>query len=421
MRCSIVKILIVLGLILIGQASLAQPDQGRWRNVTDIGEPLFSVQTVQRFSDDPQSIRLDLFVEIMNDLLQFVRENDHFVATAELSMSIIQDKSQIIREIKYLDTQVDSYEKTNSRKETVNAIFSVDLLPGEYQIKIQMIDRESRRRRNLERTVKLKLPKKGIIDLSDIMLTHSTETDQEMRLPLHPLVSGIISEEVSTLHCYFDLFRSKPTEVTELLLVITDKGGQLLFTDSLSVVGGETLSSYFMTFDTDRLISGKFEVLIRAISAGTQSERTIEVWANSYGLPMSIKNIDMAIQQMKYIATTEEIRKLEDAFPSDKERLFIEFWNDKFEVQGQLTNGKLIEYYQRVSYANENFGNARAGWETDRGQIWIIYGAPSEVERYDTNDQTAPYEIWIYPQLNKRFLFRDEYGFGEYRLETPIW
>jgi hypothetical protein len=35
--------------------------------------------------------------------------------------------------------------------------------------------------------------------------------------------------------------------------------------------------------------------------------------------------------------------------------------------------------------------------------------------------ETKPYEVWEYYELNRRYVFVDESGFGDYRLLYPIW
>jgi len=410
-----------LWMLLVPVIIMAQSENGKWNRKSNPERSLFNVQSVQRLSENPDSIKIDLFIEVMYDLLQFVRDGKMFSASVELGLSISRDDSQILRLTKHLSAATDSYEKTNSRKESVSSVFSVELEPGDYDIHVQFRDRESKRYEKITDELKLVKPEQGIVNLSDIMLTRSTEINSESNVPLYPLVRKVISEKIEVMYCYFDLFRVQPGEITELSISLYDDNDSTLYVDSLSVVGGEILSSYFMKLSMLEVASGVYTVRIRAESGGSVTERLIEFRINLHGLPGSVKDIDMAIQQMKYIATEGEIRELEAAFPSDRERLFIEFWDDNFEVPGQLINGKMSEYYRRVEYANEHFADSRSGWESDRGQILIIYGQPTEIERSDISVQTAPYEIWRYHYLNKSFLFRDDYGFGEYKLITPVW
>jgi hypothetical protein len=43
------------------------------------------------------------------------------------------------------------------------------------------------------------------------------------------------------------------------------------------------------------------------------------------------------------------------------------------------------------------------------------------VDRHPFEVDSKPYEIWAYYELNYSIVFVDETGFGDYRLQTPIW
>ena len=81
----------------------------------------------------------------------------------------------------------------------------------------------------------------------------------------------------------------------------------------------------------------------------------------------------------------------------------------------------MMEYYARIRIANERYSHYTEGWKTDMGMVFIIYGEPSSIERVPFGDYTKPYEVWDYYNINKRFVFVDNTGFGDYRLTTPIW
>lgn len=47
-------------------------------------------------------------------------------------------------------------------------------------------------------------------------------------------------------------------------------------------------------------------------------------------------------------------------------------------------------YYSRVQRANELFTSYKEGWKTDRGMIFMIYGAPDKVYKFKDR------EVWEY-------------------------
>ncbi len=81
------------------------------------------------------------------------------------------------------------------------------------------------------------------------------------------------------------------------------------------------------------------------------------------------------------------------------------FENEWLKLAGNRTRAKnLIKaYYSEVSTANKLFTNNQPGWTTDRGMIYIIYGPPKIVYRYENS------EIWIYGEENN--LLSEEFEF----------
>jgi hypothetical protein len=55
------------------------------------------------------------------------------------------------------------------------------------------------------------------------------------------------------------------------------------------------------------------------------------------------------------------------------------------------------------------------------GMVYIIFGTPNNIERHPFDIDARPYEIWTYYENNREFIFVDISGFGDYRLQTPIW
>ena len=139
-------------------------------------------------------------------------------------------------------------------------------------------------------------------------------------------------------------------------------------------------------------------------------------------IPELITDLDKAIEQLVYIAKPEELNYIKSAQDdTEKEKRFLEFWRKKDPTPNTVKNELMEEYYSRVKYANEHFGHYLEGWKTDMGMVYIIFGPPSSVDRHPFDINAKPYEIWYYYEINRRFIFLDETGFGDYRLITPLW
>ena len=172
--------------------------------------------------------------------------------------------------------------------------------------------------------------------------------------------------------------------------------------------------------DLNTRIAGEYSVNLEINTKNCQQRTTKKFRIQYQDLPRSITNIDEAIEQLRYIATGEEMETMRRAFHSAKEGLFKKFWKERDPTPGTEANEQMIEYYRRVDYANQKFSTQRPGWMTDRGLIYIKYGDPSEIIRNLLPKNQRPYEIWIYHEHGIQFEFVDRTGFGDYELMGPI-
>ncbi len=118
-------------------------------------------------------------------------------------------------------------------------------------------------------------------------------------------------------------------------------------------------------------------------------------------------------QDVTYIISNEE----EAAFKllaTDEERdQFIEqFWLRRDPTPDTPENEFREEHYRRIQYANEHYAAGIPGWRTDRGRIYIVWGAPDEIESHASGGSyqrdakegggqttTFPFERWRYRYL----------------------
>ena len=81
----------------------------------------------------------------------------------------------------------------------------------------------------------------------------------------------------------------------------------------------------------------------------------------------------------------------------------------------------MAEFFKRIDYVNEYFDGWKPGWETDRGQIYILFGAPDNIFRSQNFNSMSSSQTWEYYKINKQFIFIDRNGFGDFKLTTPYF
>jgi GWxTD domain-containing protein len=131
-------------------------------------------------------------------------------------------------------------------------------------------------------------------------------------------------------------------------------------------------------------------------------------------------------EDVAYIITDQE-RTAFLALSSDAEREnFIEqFWQRRDPTPGTPENEFRDEHYRRIAYANEHFAGSVAGWKTDRGRTYIVYGPPDELDDHPSGGtaSTYPYQQWRYRYIegvgtNIIVEFVDRDGTGDYQMTS---
>lgn len=90
---------------------------------------------------------------------------------------------------------------------------------------------------------------------------------------------------------------------------------------------------------------------------------------------------------VRYISTREEWNRLTKS--NFSKEAVDRFWLKLGKTEGR-TRAMIKDYYNGVEAANRYFTNYKEGWKTDRGMIYILYGAPDVVEVKDGQEE------WIY-------------------------
>jgi GWxTD domain-containing protein len=119
-------------------------------------------------------------------------------------------------------------------------------------------------------------------------------------------------------------------------------------------------------------------------------------------------------EDVRWIITDEE-RSAFKQLSNDEERdQFIEaFWARRDPTPDTPENEFKEEHYRRIAYANEHFAAGIPGWKTDRGRIYVMYGAADEIESHPSggtyqrpmeegggSTSTYPFETWRYRYLD---------------------
>lgn len=126
---------------------------------------------------------------------------------------------------------------------------------------------------------------------------------------------------------------------------------------------------------------------------------------------------------VRYIITSEE-HKIFIKLPLEERKMFIEeFWKRRDPSSDTDENEFKDTYLNRIEKANELFGVGQAGFLTDRGMIYILFGPPDDIHQSQIFMKRMGYdqEVWLYSRLinkytNMQINFIDRIGTGNFEL-----
>jgi GWxTD domain-containing protein len=125
------------------------------------------------------------------------------------------------------------------------------------------------------------------------------------------------------------------------------------------------------------------------------------------------------LSKVRYLITRKERKIFLELPDSEKEAFRDNFWEIRDPDPYTEENELKMEYLERIETASELFvGEGKAGWLTDRGRIYILFGPPYErityaMGSYPTNRNR---EIWYYGSFP--VIFIDTANTGQYKLVT---
>jgi GWxTD domain-containing protein len=123
--------------------------------------------------------------------------------------------------------------------------------------------------------------------------------------------------------------------------------------------------------------------------------------------------LDTLYRPLVYIMESGERGIYEGLSVEGKRNYLRAFWQRRDPTPGTPGNEAQDDFYGLVAYATRAYREGGAaevpGWRTDRGRIFLRYGAQAS--------GTQPYEVWKYTHGRlRKFVFYDTTGLGHYEL-----
>lgn len=106
--------------------------------------------------------------------------------------------------------------------------------------------------------------------------------------------------------------------------------------------------------------------------------------------------LENLVGPLTYVCTRQELERLRDSRGEKRQfdRIILNMTGDTDRARTFMRS-----YFRRVEEANEFFASYKEGWKTDRGMVYIVFGVPDEVFRFEDR------EVWNYDNGNFKINF----------------
>jgi GWxTD domain-containing protein len=426
---------------------------------------------------------VEFYVQLSYAQLSFTRAAKTFQAIYDIDLYIEDLQGNAIQTQAARDTaRVFTFDETKSAANYRVTLFRSCLKPGEYRLRAIVTDQETGKSAEVAQKFSARDFSGQSLMVSDLQFSRRIQIDssagpfvKQNRL-IEPNALHRYGEPARQLFIYYEIYNLAARDSATAAAIGDSAAAPFAEADSFRthfIIRHENGAEIKQLWQGGRkpgnscvqsivlpiadLKSGQYTLTVRVFdnANGTYAETS-----GRFSVAWSIfsfkdKKFEEVLEQMRYIASRDELRQLEKLPEDDRQRGLVEFWQHRDPTPATPENELMDEYYRRLAFANRRFKWQNGqGWKSPQGQIYITYGPPDQVNRWSdspmhvTNNgwmqpgmpadifqeayarlksrrysqyQDGSYEIWEYVQLNRRFVFADFRGMGSYELVDPLF
>ena len=407
----------IIIIIVFNSLSFSQPKKNN-----DNSGPFFYLNLSRYPTNNIDSTKIDLHINIPYSSIQFLKKKDNFEANYELTYTIqSQDDIPITRLSKEYIAKVDDFNDTYSSLITDMVKETIILFNENSKLFVELMDLDTRKIFRKQIDISLENFKKDDI-ISDLILIDINKENSLFENGF-PIIPPMISDIDSSINIFYEAI-SRNASFNFIYYRISSLTNETIISDSIQIANTNLVFNNILNIPISDKIKSNFKVQLsyKKIYDDSSTEQfisSITIKSNFMGMTSFVNDIDEAIEQLRYIAFTDELKKIFKNKNITKEEKLKEFWEKRDPTPETKQNELMNEYYRRVSFANNQFQTWQKGWKTSMGMIFILFGPPDNIEKNMSDINGREYQRWNYIRINRSFTFLDYNGFGEFELLDP--
>ena len=375
------------------------------------GLPLPFVGTMAFAAGPGDSVKAILGLSIENRALSFRKDGTSYLARYRVEMFLESPDAPPIRFARDQEVRVVDFSETMRNDESVLFQQLFHLKSGSYHVTVSVRDPVSSRQAQAD--ADFIAPDFSAASFSAPMLAYQVTgrrtREQDLAIVLSP--RGTVSYGGDTLLAVVEGYNyATPTLVPFDIINDLDS---VISRDTLRFTGASPVEPQVIRIVPDSQPLGELRL---RVGSGAEAKQTSALV--SFSGAWILTNYAEMVDLLRYFGHEDQVKQLKKAPPSERPRLWQEFYKKTDPVPVTPENEALEQYFGRMSIANQRFTDEEVpGWRTDRGMVFITLGEPEEI--YNGSSTTQGRIIrWTYIQLRLEVVFEDAASVSRFRLTS---
>lgn len=374
---------------------------------------------------------VELHIQYVGYTIAYIQQDDDLIGELAVIINITSEK----------DTIHDAYRLSTPLMldGIVDDFYDIKrfaLEPGNYQCNIELMDLNSKKE-----SVKAKFGFEvtnlsNKVSISDLLVaetaspTEKTTAFSKSGYDIIPRISTFYPSESSAIPVYFEVYNAN--QLSDSITVVqklynTETIRDITTYTSYNTFKNESVVPVFKLLQIDSLETGSYTLeyaifhhdsllVSNTYEFDRVNKQTIVNTANivldpNFQLSITDDSVRFYLASLIPISgraqTKSIVRALKSKNEENQRKMIQAFWSETDPINPYET---WMKYKAQVYYVETLFKtNIRSGFETDRGRVYLKYGAPNRIMEREISSSEYPYEMWQYYTIgrfrNKKFIF----------------
>jgi len=348
-----------------------------------------------------------------NHAFAFQRDGGAFSTRFRVEYNFVRSGLPPVQAVRDEVIRVESFTETQRNDESVIVEQGFLLAPGSYTLAVTVRDPSSNASSRAEQVVVVPSFSGGGFSAPILVYQAQPRTriTDSLVMVLNPR-GTVANGGGDSLLMYVEGYRlNGPTRVP---VEMRDERDSVVYHGQVAFTGGIPVEAHVVRLSSDAPPLGQLSLVV----GEGESAKKVTVLV-SFSRSWVVTNYDNLLALLRFFPwAPDRLNALRNGKPSERPRLWREFWAATDPMPQTPENEALDQYFTRIAIANERFKDEGGpGWRTDRGEVYVTLGEPDQtLETPPGNDQRIVQ--WVYSTYRAVITFTGQLGFSRLRM-TP--